>query len=255
MDNIDYYKSLISDEEVIKALIKESKAREGELSKEKTRVRPNLNFFQRTVTNLVSSNKRITTTPEFIPKERSKYIRKVKTPHTLMREILMTNKINFVKSEESKNTEHRKRYRLTGATEENQGTDNSNKNFDRTGNDSKSLTGGSIHFNLNFDKNKFVNNASTSINENLPKHEKHEQSTSSDSSDSTVISISSTQTLSSLSSSFESDVISISDSDSNSTKPEQSRKRELKSGKICKKKCKKKVVKKNAKNKRSFLIH
>ncbi|KAJ8917359.1 hypothetical protein NQ315_002381 [Exocentrus adspersus] len=76
MNNIDYYKSLISDEEVIKALVKESKAREGELLKAKTRVRPNLNFFQRTVTNLVTSNERVTTTRELVRKEAERSIAK-----------------------------------------------------------------------------------------------------------------------------------------------------------------------------------
>ncbi|CAG9767814.1 unnamed protein product [Ceutorhynchus assimilis] len=55
----EYYKSLISDEEVIQALIKESKRREGTLTTESSRLKPNLNFFQRTVNNLVSNNKRI----------------------------------------------------------------------------------------------------------------------------------------------------------------------------------------------------
>ncbi|XP_072377596.1 uncharacterized protein [Diabrotica undecimpunctata] len=71
MEGLDYYKSLISDDEVISALIKDSKVREGEI--EKTRVRPNLNFFQRTVSNLVSSNNRISDNQEkFIAKEKEK---------------------------------------------------------------------------------------------------------------------------------------------------------------------------------------
>ncbi|KAJ8958536.1 hypothetical protein NQ318_002331 [Aromia moschata] len=117
MDNTDYYKSLISDEEVMRALIKESKARESEVLKEKTRLRPNLNFFQRTVTNIVSSNKRsisnqedihtrvITKHEAIIAKERSnRYFPKIKTPHTLMKEILLANKIEFVRSGESHTT-------------------------------------------------------------------------------------------------------------------------------------------------------
>ncbi|KAJ8985206.1 hypothetical protein NQ317_018235 [Molorchus minor] len=69
MTSMEYYKSIISDDEVIKALIRESKAREGTLFKQKTRVRPNLNFFQRTVSNLVSSNRRIKSrSEEFVSK-------------------------------------------------------------------------------------------------------------------------------------------------------------------------------------------
>lgn len=42
--------------EVINALVRESKARDGDI--EKSRVRLNMNFFQRTVTGMVSSNQR-----------------------------------------------------------------------------------------------------------------------------------------------------------------------------------------------------
>ncbi|XP_018570245.1 uncharacterized protein LOC108910189 [Anoplophora glabripennis] len=102
MNNTEYYKSLISDEEVIKALIKESKAREGELLREKTRLRPNLNFFHRTVTNLVTSNKRVSTTKDLTYEESRKPIynvqRRIKTSRTLIKEIVLSNKIDFVKA-------------------------------------------------------------------------------------------------------------------------------------------------------------
>ncbi|KAG5886296.1 hypothetical protein JTB14_001515 [Gonioctena quinquepunctata] len=105
---LDYYKSLVSDGEVIEALIKESKAREGEL--EKTRVRPNLNFLQRTVSNMLSSNKRITNKQEaIIAKEREKNIssrpRKVpvrKKLHLQLIQEILHNEINLVKSRDER---------------------------------------------------------------------------------------------------------------------------------------------------------
>ncbi|CAH0548859.1 unnamed protein product [Brassicogethes aeneus] len=60
----EYYKSLVTDEEVIAALLKESSARISGLNQESTRLRPNLNFFQRTVNHLVTTNKRINTKQE-----------------------------------------------------------------------------------------------------------------------------------------------------------------------------------------------
>ncbi|CAH1112657.1 unnamed protein product [Psylliodes chrysocephalus] len=111
MDELDYYKSLVSDDEVVNALIRDSKAREGLL--EKPRVRPNLQFFQRTVNNLVSSNKRVTEKQEYvkaIEKEKNKVYRpkkvlvRKKLPIEYIREIL-TNRIEFVKPSEEENAD------------------------------------------------------------------------------------------------------------------------------------------------------
>lgn len=111
MDELDYYKSLVSDDEVVNALIRDSKAREGLL--EKPRVRPNLQFFQRTVNNLVSSNKRVTEKQEYVKaveKEKNKVYRpkkvpvRKKLPIEYIREIL-TNRIEFVKPSEEENAD------------------------------------------------------------------------------------------------------------------------------------------------------
>uniref|UniRef100_A0A6P7FQ77 Dentin sialophosphoprotein-like n=1 Tax=Diabrotica virgifera virgifera TaxID=50390 RepID=A0A6P7FQ77_DIAVI len=113
MEGLDYYKSLITDDEVISALIKDSKVREGEI--EKPRVRPNLNFFQRTVSNLVSSNNRISDNQEKLiakEKEKNKRCRPRKIPVRkklaidYIKEIL-SDRIEFVKAkdQESADTE------------------------------------------------------------------------------------------------------------------------------------------------------
>ncbi|CAH1118545.1 unnamed protein product [Phaedon cochleariae] len=104
MESFEYYKSLVTDEEVIKALTLESQAREGTL--EKPRVRPNLNFLQRTVSNMVSSNNRLTTKQkEMINKEKEKNSsyrpRRIPVRKKLHIEIIkdiLSEKIDFVKS-------------------------------------------------------------------------------------------------------------------------------------------------------------
>nr|CAH7712249.1 unnamed protein product [Callosobruchus chinensis] len=58
MDEQEYYRQLVSDAEVINTLLKEGQARESGVVAEKPRARPNLNFIQRTITNMVSSNQR-----------------------------------------------------------------------------------------------------------------------------------------------------------------------------------------------------
>ncbi|XP_060533455.1 uncharacterized protein LOC132706254 [Cylas formicarius] len=106
----DYYKSLISDEEVIAALIKESRRREGFLSTENTRLKPNLNFFQRTVTNLVSSNTRINKTQDSLKlrlQSDKKNLKKSfvesdkrEIDHVFERVEFLKRKIHFVQSSE-----------------------------------------------------------------------------------------------------------------------------------------------------------
>nr|CAI5816828.1 unnamed protein product [Callosobruchus analis] len=58
MKEQEYYRQLVSDAEVINALLREGQARESGVAVEKPRARPNLNFIQRTITNMVSSNQR-----------------------------------------------------------------------------------------------------------------------------------------------------------------------------------------------------
>ncbi|XP_057657606.1 uncharacterized protein LOC130894690 isoform X1 [Diorhabda carinulata] len=115
MESLEYYKSLITENEVINALIKESKMREGEI--EKSRIRPNLQFFQRTVSNLVSSNNRIAVNQEKIrAKEkvkdnicrRRKVVKRKKMHIDYIKEIL-NNPIEFVKTSKDKCTSFRSR--------------------------------------------------------------------------------------------------------------------------------------------------
>ncbi|CAH1968644.1 unnamed protein product [Acanthoscelides obtectus] len=58
MNEQEYYKQLVSDAEVINALLKEGEALNYCGPVKKPRARPNLNFIQRTVSNVVSSNQR-----------------------------------------------------------------------------------------------------------------------------------------------------------------------------------------------------
>ncbi|CAG9862432.1 unnamed protein product [Phyllotreta striolata] len=108
LNNLEYYKTLVSDDEVINALIKDSKVREGVW--EKPRVRPNIQFLQRTLNNIASSNKRVSEKRERIKEiekgrnDVSKYkpkkiIPKKKLPIEYIREILQ-NRIEFVKPED-----------------------------------------------------------------------------------------------------------------------------------------------------------
>ncbi|XP_019766764.1 uncharacterized protein LOC125504370 isoform X2 [Dendroctonus ponderosae] len=70
----EHYKSLISDDDVIKELIKDSERRQGKLII--PRLKPNLNFFQRTVNSLVSTNNRI---DKGVDTFRSDYLKDEKT--------------------------------------------------------------------------------------------------------------------------------------------------------------------------------
>ncbi|XP_030747618.1 uncharacterized protein LOC115876072 isoform X2 [Sitophilus oryzae] len=112
----DHYKLLISDEEVIKALLKDSKSREGKLPTEVTRIKPNINFFQRTVNSLVSTNTRIDKSVDTFKSqhikertERNKADFRISPTHRKVRpkvnyseerKLVLDNKIKFVKSAE-----------------------------------------------------------------------------------------------------------------------------------------------------------
>lgn len=114
----DYYKSLISDEEVIQELIKESKRREGTLPTEATRLKPNLNFLQRTVNSLISNNTRIDKSQDTFKTEYLKDcnlqkpetsddcpnqypLKRSQVDFAFEREMVLRTQINFVKSSET----------------------------------------------------------------------------------------------------------------------------------------------------------
>lgn len=112
----EYYKSLITDDEVINELIRESKRREGRLPTEATRLKPNLNFFQRTVNNLISNNTRIDKSQDTFKTEYLKdcniektqsaegqskdSLSKLNIDYAFERQMVLQTKIDFVKASE-----------------------------------------------------------------------------------------------------------------------------------------------------------
>ncbi|XP_066149046.1 uncharacterized protein [Euwallacea fornicatus] len=112
----EYYKSLISDEDVVKELLKDSKRRERKLQNQSSRLRPNINFFQRTVKHLVANNNRITKRVDTFKEDYLKdgKVRKLKrrvyksaigkpsaTNYEYKRHLILRANISFVKAKDS----------------------------------------------------------------------------------------------------------------------------------------------------------
>ncbi|XP_066257774.1 uncharacterized protein [Euwallacea similis] len=112
----EYYKSLISDEDVVKELLKDSKRREQKLPNQNSRLRPNINFFQRTVKHLVANNNRITKRADTFKEDYLKdgKVRKLKrriyksaigkpsaTSYKYERHLILQANISFVKAKDS----------------------------------------------------------------------------------------------------------------------------------------------------------